>query len=200
MFFCPLLCCPLYPARDSLLDLHFMHACTPFSIYMYILATVLITGSLLPIVLVAPITSHVAYSSGFPPTSAHNVSLVPWRKLSGNSNGIKSGSFRHFVAFGLCFRHACLCDGAPILSAMATPAKVRNVSTYRVARICDEDGALRRKAEITVYSVTCSIPVTASLFSRNCYSRARFVAMHRPFPHQLISPFVRFLSVYARRR
>ena len=73
---------------------------------------------------------------------------------------------------------------------MTTPAKVWNVSKYRVARICDGDGSLRRKAERTVYSVTCSIPVTASLFSRNCYSRALFVAMHRHFPHQLISPFV----------
>ena len=102
-------------------------------------------------------------------------SLVPWRKLSGNSNGIKSGSFRHFVAFGLCFRHACLCDGAPILSAMTTPAKVWNVSIYRVSRFCDGDGALRRKAERTVFSVICSIPVTASLISLNCYSRAPLV-------------------------
>ena len=78
---------------------------------------------------------------------AHNIPRVPWRKLSGNNNGIKSGSFRHFVAFGLSFRHACLCDGAPILSAMTTPTKMRNVSIYRLSRMWDGYGALRREAE-----------------------------------------------------
>lgn len=109
------------------------------------------------------------------PGPTYNVSLVPWRKLSGNSNGIKSGSFRHFVAFGLCFRHACLCDGAPILSAMTTPAKVWNVSIYRLSRMWDGYGALRREAERLGYRVMCPVTVPASLFSRNYYSRAPLV-------------------------
>ena len=68
---------------------------------------------------------------------------------------------------------------------MTTPAKVWNVSIYRLSRMWDGYGALRREAERLGYRVMCPVTVPASLFSRNYYSRARLVAMFRPFPISL---------------
>lgn len=97
-------------------------------------------------------TFHPPRGENFPGTITGSISL-------------KSGTHPNFLAFGLSFRHACLCDGAPILSAMTTPTKMRNVSIYRLSRMWDGYGALRREAERLGNRVMCSVSVPAYLIS-----------------------------------